>query len=117
MQTTLFEALNHGADGNLFDSEQVLALLNGTVQLQYSVTRTDATATDHATATVDLITAGGSVFSFDDDGPLLTVEPRARRSLRRSLTRRLVRTATTPARSRMPAATPIRMTPGLALAR
>ena len=78
IQTTLFEALNHGADGNLFDSEQVMSLLNGTVQLQYSVTRTDSDGDAITrTATIDLITTGGSVFSFDDDGPTLTVAANA----------------------------------------
>ncbi|MER9654703.1 VCBS domain-containing protein, partial [Mesorhizobium sp. M0152] len=75
LQTTLYEALDHGADGNKFDSELNLSLTNGgQVQLQYEVTRQDGdgdTVTEKAT--VDLIDANGSAFSFDDDGPSLTV--------------------------------------------
>ena len=71
LQTTLFEALNHGADGNKFDSELNLALTNGgQVQLQYEVTRQDGDGdTITEKATVDLIDGKGSAFSFDDDGP------------------------------------------------
>ncbi|MER9788668.1 DUF5801 repeats-in-toxin domain-containing protein, partial [Mesorhizobium sp. M0162] len=75
LQTTLYEALNHGADGNKFDSELNLALTNGgQVQLQYEVTRQDGDGdTVIEKATVDLIDGNGSAFSFDDDGPSLTV--------------------------------------------
>ena len=72
LQTTLFEAIDHSGDGNLYDSEASLLLAaSGAVQLEYEVTRTD---NDGDTVTVadqiDLITDGGSVFSFDDDGPV-----------------------------------------------
>ncbi|MER9496241.1 VCBS domain-containing protein, partial [Mesorhizobium sp. M0320] len=75
LQTTLYEALNHGADGNKFDSELNLSLTNGgQVQLQYEVTRQDGDGdTVIEKATVDLIDGNGSAFSFDDDGPSLTV--------------------------------------------
>ncbi|MHB9479022.1 tandem-95 repeat protein [Mesorhizobium sp. W016] len=75
LQTTLYEALNHGADGNKFDSELNLSLTNGgQVQLQYEVTRQDGDGdTITEKATVDLINGQGSAFSFDDDGPSLTV--------------------------------------------
>ncbi|MHB9437319.1 DUF5801 repeats-in-toxin domain-containing protein [Mesorhizobium sp. C089B] len=75
LQTTLYEALNHGADGNKFDSELNLSLTNGgQVQLQYEVTRQDGDGdTVIEKATVDLIDDKGSAFSFDDDGPSLTV--------------------------------------------
>ena len=71
LQTTLFEALNHGSDGNRFDSELVLLLVGGgPVQLKYEVTRSDGDG-DAVTqsATVDLIGTQGSSISFDDDGP------------------------------------------------
>ena len=60
IQTTLFEALNHGADDNLFDTELQLLLSGaGVVQLQYSVTRTDGDGDAITrTATIDLITTG-----------------------------------------------------------
>ncbi len=65
LQTTLYEALNHGADGNKFDSELNLSLTNGgQVQLQYEVTRQDGdgdTVTEKAT--VNLIDGNGSAFS------------------------------------------------------
>ncbi|ESY54335.1 hypothetical protein X745_13740 [Mesorhizobium sp. LNJC374B00] len=74
LQTTLYEALNHGADGNKFDSELNLSLTNGgQVQLQYEVTRQDGDGdTITEKATVDLINGQGSAFSFDDDGPKVT---------------------------------------------
>ncbi|TGQ38661.1 VCBS domain-containing protein, partial [Mesorhizobium sp. M00.F.Ca.ET.216.01.1.1] len=75
LQTTLYEALDHRADGNKFDSELNLSLTDGgTVQLQYEVTRTDGDGdTVTGNATVNLIDGNGSAFSFDDDGPSLTV--------------------------------------------
>ena len=58
MQTTLFEAINHGADGNLFDREIRLLLSGvGAVQLQFSATATDGDGDPNTqTATIDLIT-------------------------------------------------------------
>ena len=73
--TTQYEALDHGADDNLFDSALNLLLEGeGSVQLEYEVTRTDGDG-DVVTesAEVDLITNDASFFSFDDDGPTLTV--------------------------------------------
>ncbi|MFC5303459.1 hypothetical protein, partial [Azospira restricta] len=84
LQTTLNEALVHTDDPDLFDEAvQLLLAEDGAVQLQYEVTREDAdgdTVTD--SATVDLISrstdgeevSNTSYFSFDDDGPTLTVE-------------------------------------------
>src|SRR6185295_8510991 len=73
LQTTLFEALVHG-DNAKFDESVQLLLEEGTVQLQYEVTRTDGDG-DPITksATIDLISDESSYFSFDDDGPTLTV--------------------------------------------
>ena len=75
LQTTLFEALVHG-DNSKFDESVQLLLEEGTVQLQYQVTRTDGD-NDPITksATVDLISDESSYFTFDDDGPSLTVNP------------------------------------------
>ncbi|MFE8711120.1 retention module-containing protein, partial [Aeromonas allosaccharophila] len=83
LQTTQFEALSHGNTG-LFD-ESLPLLLSGqnSLGLQYSVTRVDGDG-DSITrsATVDLISRStdeeevvsqSSVFSFDDDGPTLSV--------------------------------------------
>jgi len=75
LQTTLYQAISH-SDANQFDSTTTLELLEGSspIQLQYTVTRTDGDG-DSVTesATVNLINHGGSYFSFDDDGPTLTV--------------------------------------------
>jgi len=78
LQTTLFEAINHGDDGaataDLFD-ETVQLLLSGAgaVQLQYTVTRTDGDGdTIVKSDALNLITSGSSSFFFDDDGPTLT---------------------------------------------
>ncbi|WP_281705787.1 retention module-containing protein [Aeromonas taiwanensis] len=74
LETTLYEALEHG-DTDLFD-EAVALLLDeeGAVQLQYSVTITDGDG-DSLTksATVDLISDEQSVFSFEDDGPSVVI--------------------------------------------
>ena len=73
LQTTLYEAINHGQDGNAFDSNKPLQLVgDGAVQLSYSVTRVDAdgdSATDKDS--IDLISKNSSTISFDDDGPKL----------------------------------------------
>ncbi len=71
--TTLFEAIDHGSDGNAFDSELSLQTTGSDiVQLQYEVTRTDG---DNDSITVadqiDLISSSTSLFLFDDDGPKL----------------------------------------------
>ncbi|UJW83980.1 DUF5801 repeats-in-toxin domain-containing protein [Devosia sp. SL43] len=75
LQTTLYQAIEH-TDNNLFDSNTALALggENSPIQLQLTVTRTDGDG-DKVTqsAQIDLITAGGSPISFDDDGPTLAV--------------------------------------------
>ncbi|MBA4097943.1 MAG: hypothetical protein C0484_14410, partial [Rhodospirillum sp.] len=73
LQTTLFEALVHG-DNTKFDESVQLLLEEGTVQLQYDVTRTDGDG-DEVTASksINLISEEGSYFTFDDDGPSLTV--------------------------------------------
>jgi VCBS repeat-containing protein len=75
LQTTLYEALNHGADGNKFDSSKILSLTEGNkIELQYEVTRTDGDGDSITqTATVPLADSQGSSFVFDDDGPSLTV--------------------------------------------
>ncbi|MBF3235213.1 retention module-containing protein, partial [Aeromonas veronii] len=80
LQTTQFEALSHDNTG-LFD-ESLLLLLSGqnSLGLQYSVTRVDGdgdSVTD--SATVSLVSGERSVFSFDDDGPTLSVSAEASR--------------------------------------
>ncbi|WP_240233121.1 DUF5801 repeats-in-toxin domain-containing protein [Devosia lacusdianchii] len=77
LQTTLYQAIAHTNDDNLFDSSAMLSLQgeSGPIQLQYTVTRTDGDGdTVTESARIDLITSEGSYFSFDDDGPTLTVE-------------------------------------------
>jgi len=75
LQTTLYEALDHGDDGSasadLFDETVQLMLSDGgPVQLQFDVTRVDGdNDTISQSAQIDLITTQGSAFSFDDDGP------------------------------------------------
>ncbi|WP_432288653.1 tandem-95 repeat protein (plasmid) [Aminobacter sp. BA135] len=73
LQTTLYEALDHGQDSNQFDSSQILALTQGNkIELQYEVTRTDGDGDSITqTATVQLADSQGSGFVFDDDGPKL----------------------------------------------
>jgi hypothetical protein len=77
LQTTLYEALNHGNDANLFDATLNLLLgsqADGTVQLQYEVTRVDADGDSVTQADqIDLISSDASVFAFGDDGPILGV--------------------------------------------
>ncbi|WP_432289217.1 DUF5801 repeats-in-toxin domain-containing protein (plasmid) [Aminobacter sp. BA135] len=69
LQTTLYEALDHGQDSNQFDSSQILALTQGNkIELQYEVTRTDGDGDSITqTATVQLADSQGSGFVFDDD--------------------------------------------------
>ncbi|WP_050514356.1 retention module-containing protein, partial [Aeromonas finlandensis] len=70
LQTTQFEALSHG-DANLFDESLPLLLSGqGSLVLQYSVTRVDGDG-DRVTdsATISLVDGERTVFSFDDDGP------------------------------------------------
>src|SRR4029079_9725192 len=75
LQTTLFEAINHGDDGaataDLFDATVELLLSGaGAVSLQYTVTRTDGDGdTIVKSDALNLITSGSSSFFFDDDGP------------------------------------------------
>ena len=74
---TVFRAIDHGDDGNLFDHEITLALENGLGPVQLIRTQTVTDGDGDAvteTATIDLITDQTSFFSFDDDGPTLTVE-------------------------------------------
>ncbi len=77
LQTTLYEALDHGDDGaasaDLFDETvQLMLSSGGPVQLQYNVTRTDSEGDSVSqSAQIDLITDQGSPFDFDDDGPQL----------------------------------------------
>ena len=73
LQTTLLEALVHG-DNASSTSPSSCCWKKGTVQLVYEATRTDGDG-DPLTksATVDLISDESSYFTFDDDGPALTV--------------------------------------------
>ncbi|MFM5567319.1 VWA domain-containing protein [Aeromonas veronii] len=73
LETTLYEALDHGDNATFDEVVNLLLSQDGVVQLQYSVTVVDGdgdSVTDSATVT--LITGERSVFSFDDDGPSVT---------------------------------------------
>jgi hypothetical protein len=75
LQTTLFEALNHGVDSpSLFDETVQLLLGEGKqLQLQYEVTRIDADGDQIVdSAQITLADQNTSVFSFDDDGPIFS---------------------------------------------
>ena len=72
LQLTVFEAIHHGDDGNLYDHEIPLLLTNDDVlQLQFTFSVTDGDG-DSLTRSdvIDLASATTSVFSFDDDGPI-----------------------------------------------
>ncbi|MET3898966.1 T1SS-143 domain-containing protein [Devosia sp. UYZn731] len=73
LQTTLFEAISHNGEGNLFDEKALLQLLgDGAAQLKFDVTRTDFDGdTTTNSATIDLVTRDSTVISFEDDGPRL----------------------------------------------
>jgi len=76
LQTTLYEAIDQGADAvDLFDENLAMLLTGeGAVQLQYEVTRQDADGDEIIREDqLDLITGESSVFSFDDDGPTVDV--------------------------------------------
>ncbi|WP_461603190.1 DUF5801 repeats-in-toxin domain-containing protein, partial [Aeromonas rivipollensis] len=70
LETTLYEALEHGNTSLFDEAVNLLLSADGTVQLKYSVTITDGDG-DSLTksATVDLISDEQSVVSFEDDGP------------------------------------------------
>ncbi|MGL6003868.1 DUF5801 repeats-in-toxin domain-containing protein, partial [Aeromonas sobria] len=83
LETTLYEALDHGDNVTFDEAVNLLLSRDGAVQLQYSVTVVDGDG-DSITrsATMDLISRStdeqevvsqSSVFSFDDDGPTLSV--------------------------------------------
>ncbi|HHH7977600.1 TPA: DUF5801 repeats-in-toxin domain-containing protein, partial [Escherichia coli] len=74
LETTLYEALEHGNTSLFDEAVNLLLSADGTVQLKYSVTITDGDG-DSLTksATVDLISDEQSVVSFEDDGPALSV--------------------------------------------
>ena len=77
LQTTLLEALEHG-DNTRFDEAVDLLIPDGTLELQYQVTRSDAEGdTVVAADTILLADDDESVFSFDDDGPTQTVTANA----------------------------------------
>jgi VCBS repeat-containing protein len=70
LQTTQFEALEHG-DTDLFDEALSLLLSQGSLELQYTVTRTDAEGDSvDESGSIVLADSKNSVFSFDDDGPV-----------------------------------------------
>ena len=78
LQTTLFEAIDHGGEEtpDLFD-ESLSLLLTGddVLQLQYEVTRVDADGDSIVVADqIDLASAESSLISFDDDGPSADIE-------------------------------------------
>ncbi|MGL6420247.1 DUF5801 repeats-in-toxin domain-containing protein, partial [Aeromonas allosaccharophila] len=83
LETTLYEALDHGDNARFDEAVNLLLSQDGAVQLQHSVTVVDGDG-DSITrsATVELISRStdeeevvsqSSVFSFDDDGPTLSV--------------------------------------------
>lgn len=76
LQTTLYEAIRHG-DNSAFD-ESVDLLLTGqnSLGLRYEVVRVDGDGDEvRASAEISLANANESMFSFDDDGPVLLSEP------------------------------------------
>lgn len=71
LQTTLFEAIRHPDNDQRFDEAVDLLIKHqGSLQLQYQVTRVDGDG-DAVTRTAKVELAGGnsSYFSFQDDGP------------------------------------------------
>ena len=71
LQTTLFEAIRHPHNDQRFDEALDLLIKHqGSLQLQYQVTRVDGDD-DAVTRTAKIELAGGnsSYFSFQDDGP------------------------------------------------
>nr|WP_322939308.1 retention module-containing protein [Pseudomonas sp. s4] len=71
LQTTLFEAIRHPDNDQRFDEALDLLIKHqGSLQLQYQVTRVDGDG-DAVTRTAKVELAGGnsSYFSFQDDGP------------------------------------------------
>ncbi|QSL92004.1 retention module-containing protein [Ectopseudomonas toyotomiensis] len=71
LQTTLFEAIRHPHNDQRFDEALDLLIKHqGSLQLQYQVTRVDGDG-DAVTRTAKVELAGGnsSYFSFQDDGP------------------------------------------------
>ncbi|VXB90340.1 retention module-containing protein [Pseudomonas sp. 8O] len=71
LQTTLFEAIRHPHNDQRFDEAVDLLIKHqGSLQLQYQVTRVDGDG-DAVTRTAKIELAGGnsSYFSFQDDGP------------------------------------------------
>ncbi len=76
-----FLALDHGADGNAFDTEAILSLVDSsgepvTVSLRLDVTLTDndddsVTGSHDVTLISEDSQDGGDAFSFDDDGPVV----------------------------------------------
>lgn len=75
MKTTLYEAINHGADGTQFDATAVLRLAtqNTSIGLTYTATIKDADGDSKtSSATLTLIDTSTSQFAFDDDGPIAT---------------------------------------------
>jgi T1SS-143 domain-containing protein len=74
LQTTLFEAIEHGNTSS-FDEALELLTQNGNLELQYEVTRTDADGdSDTDSASIALANPISSAISFEDDGPAITVE-------------------------------------------
>ncbi|PPV34453.1 retention module-containing protein [Ectopseudomonas oleovorans] len=74
LQTTLFEAIRHPDNDQRFDEAVDLLIKHqGSLQLQYQVTRVDGDG-DAVTRTAKVELAGGnsSYFSFQDDGPKIT---------------------------------------------
>ncbi|MFG0379841.1 retention module-containing protein, partial [Pseudomonas sp. zbq_18] len=75
LQTTLFEALEHDINSDVFDETVNLLITDGgSLALQYAVTRTDGDG-DSVSQTQSIVLADGEIssFSFDDDGPTLAV--------------------------------------------
>ncbi|MFM5463508.1 DUF5801 repeats-in-toxin domain-containing protein, partial [Aeromonas simiae] len=73
LQTTQYEALDHGDNATFDEAVSLLLAAGGSLSLQYSVTRVDGDG-DSITrsASIPLVTASSSVLSFDDDGPSVT---------------------------------------------
>ena len=76
LQTTLYEAIRHGNNSTFDESVDLLLTGQNSLGLRYEVVRVDGDGDQLRTsADISLANANSSMFSFDDDGPVLLSEP------------------------------------------
>ncbi|MGE8087902.1 retention module-containing protein [Ectopseudomonas guguanensis] len=76
LQTTLYEAIRHGNNSTFDESVDLLLTGQNSLGLRYEVVRVDGDGDQlRASADISLANANSSMFSFDDDGPVLLSEP------------------------------------------